>query len=332
MHLLQANIPAAYLSSNMEWTKQQDILRDLCSGHCNYKLLYVTLEKVAKSDTLLRQLENLYARELPDRIVIDEAHCVSQWEHDFRPDYQFPNIPLLALTTTATASVKEDVVQALGLLDCIIFRQSFNRPNLRFSVIPKTKKCMEDIDTFIKENHFDECGIIYCLSRMDCEKVAKKLQEFRHKAAFHHASMDPNERVSVQKMWSKDEVNIIFATMAFGMGINKSDVRFFIHHSLPKSIEAYHQIRVKHVLSHGSIEKSSFSSTSSTLNSGRLLEANIENLLRMGGDDVLDQATKERGDKDTLIVMAPIAKKEKRNKAYDVDMISETRRCPLIAM
>ncbi|CAI9287158.1 unnamed protein product [Lactuca saligna] len=312
MHLLQANIPAAYLSSNMEWTKQQDILRDLCSGHCSYKLLYVTPEKVAKSDALLRQLENLYARELLDRIVIDEAHCVSQWGHDFRPDYQslgilkqkFPNIPLLALTATATASVKEDVVQALGLVDCIIFRQSFNRPNLRFSVIPKTKKCMEDIDKFIKENHFDECGIIYCLSRMDCEKVAKKLQEFGHKAAFYHASMDPDERASIQKMWSKDEVNIICATVAFGMGINKPDVRFVIHHSLPKSIEGYHQecgragrdgqhsscilyysysdyIRVKHMLSHGSIEQSSFASRSSTLNSGRVLETNTENLLRM---------------------------------------------------
>ncbi|CAI9280028.1 unnamed protein product [Lactuca saligna] len=184
--------------------------------------------------------ENFYARELLDRIVIDEEHCVSQWGHDLRPDYQslgilkqkFPNIPLLALTLIATANVKEDVVQALGLVDCIIFRQSFNHPNLRFSVIPKTKKCMEDIDKFIKDNHFDECRIIYCLSRMDCEKVAKKFQEFGHKVAFYHASMDPDER------GSKDEVNIICATMAFGMGINKSDVRFVIHHSLPKSIKA----------------------------------------------------------------------------------------------
>ncbi|XP_071691559.1 ATP-dependent DNA helicase Q-like 4A isoform X2 [Rutidosis leptorrhynchoides] len=305
MHLLLANIPAAYLSANMEWNEQQEILRKLCSGQCSFKLLYVTPEKVAKSDALLRQLENLYARELLDRIVIDEAHCVSQWGHDFRPDYQslgilkqkFPKIPVLALTATATASVKEDVVQALGLVDCTIFRQSFNRPNLRFSVIPKTKKCMEDIDKFIKDNHFDECGIIYCLSRKDCEKVAEKLQEFGHKAAFYHGSMDPDERAKVQKMWSKDEINIICATVAFGMGINKPDVRFVIHHSLPKSIEGYHQecgragrdgqhascvlyysysdyIRVKHMLSHGSVEQSSFVP-------GRLLETNTANLLRM---------------------------------------------------
>ncbi|PWA77649.1 DNA helicase, ATP-dependent, RecQ type [Artemisia annua] len=314
MHLLQANISATYLSANMEWTDQQDILREICSGNCSYKLLYVTPEKVAKSDFLLRQLEDLHARELLDRIVIDEAHCVSQWGHDFRPDYQslgilkkkFPKTPVLALTATATASVKEDVVQALGLADCVIFRQSFNRPNLRFSVVPKTNKCLEDIDKFIKENHRNECGIIYCLSRMDCEKVAEKLQEYGHKVAFYHGSMDPDLRASVQKAWSKDQINIICATVAFGMGINKPDVRFVIHHSLPKSIEGYHQecgragrdghlascvlyysysdyIRVKHMLSFGATEQSTFTSgyprTGST-NSGRL-ETNNDNLLRM---------------------------------------------------
>ncbi|XP_042507105.1 ATP-dependent DNA helicase Q-like 4A isoform X1 [Macadamia integrifolia] len=315
MHLLQANIPAAYLSANMEWSEQQEILRELNSDCCKYKLLYVTPEKVAKSDVLLRHLESLHARESLSRIVIDEAHCVSQWGHDFRPDYQglgilkkrFPKTPVLALTATATASVKEDVVQALGLVDCVVFRQSFNRPNLSYSVISKTKKCLDDIDKFIKENHFDECGIIYCLSRMDCEKVAEKLQECGHKAAFYHGSLDPQQRASVQKQWSKDEINIICATVAFGMGINKPDVRFVIHHSLPKSIEGYHQecgragrdgqrsscvlyysysdyIRIKHMISQGVIEQSPLASVSrhtSVVNSGRILETNIENLLRM---------------------------------------------------
>ncbi|XP_062077326.1 ATP-dependent DNA helicase Q-like 4A isoform X2 [Humulus lupulus] len=315
MHLLQANIPAAYLSANMEWTDQQEILRELTSDYCKYKLLYVTPEKVAKSDALLRHLESLHSRELLARIVIDEAHCVSQWGHDFRPDYQslgilkqkFPKTPVLALTATATASVKEDVVQALGLANCIVFRQSFNRPNLWYSVIPKTKKCLDDIDKFIKENHFNDCGIIYCLSRMDCEKVAERLQECGHRAAFYHGTMDPSQRSFVQKQWSKDEVSIICATVAFGMGINKPDVRFVIHHSLPKSVEGYHQecgragrdgqpsscvlyysysdyIRVKHMISQGAIEQSPFMSRNNrvnTSNSGRILETNTENLLRM---------------------------------------------------
>ncbi|KAL1828331.1 ATP-dependent DNA helicase Q-like 4A isoform X2 [Daucus carota subsp. sativus] len=315
MHLSQANIPATYLSANMEWTEQQDIFRELCLDSCRYKLLYVTPEKVAKSDVLLRHLEKLYSRQLLARIVIDEAHCVSQWGHDFRPDYQglgilkqkFPDTPVLALTATATSSVKEDVVQALGLVDCIIFRQSFNRPNLQYSVMPKTKKCVEDIDSFIKKFHRDDCGIIYCLSKMDCEKVAEKLKEYGHKAAFYHGGVDPSERAYVQEQWSKDEINIICATVAFGMGINKPDVRFVIHHSLPKSIEGYHQecgragrdgqlsscvlyynysdyIRVKHMLSQGASEQSSFSSgysRTSTTNHGRVLETNTENLLRM---------------------------------------------------
>ncbi|KAL3538533.1 hypothetical protein ACH5RR_001899 [Cinchona calisaya] len=314
MHLLQANIPAAYLSANIGWTEQQEILRELNADYCKYKLLYVTPEKVAKSDMLLRHLDNLHARGSLARIVIDEAHCVSQWGHDFRPDYQclgilkqkFPNVPALALTATATISVKEDVVQALGLVNCIVFKQSFNRPNLRYSVIPKTKKCMDDIDNFIKENHFDECGIIYCLSRMDCEKVAEKLQAYGHKAAFYHGSMDPAQRTFIQKQWSKDEINIICATVAFGMGINKPDVRFVIHHSLPKSIEGYHQecgragrdgqpascvlyysysdfIRVKHMISHGTEQSSLLSgyNRANTKASGRILETNTENLLRM---------------------------------------------------
>ncbi|XP_020110076.1 ATP-dependent DNA helicase Q-like 4A isoform X2 [Ananas comosus] len=315
MHLLQANIPAAYLSANMEWAEQQEIFRELTSSLCKYKLLYVTPEKVAKSDALLRQLESLHSRGSLARIVIDEAHCVSQWGHDFRPDYQglgilkqkFPSTPVLALTATATASVKADVVQALGLVNCIIFRQSFNRPNLWYSVMPKTKKCLEDIDKFIKENHFDECGIIYCLSRMDCEKVAEKLQEYGHKASFYHGSMDPAQRAFVQKQWSKDEINIICATVAFGMGINKPDVRFVIHHSLPKSIEGYHQecgragrdgqrsscvlyynysdyIRVKYMLSQGVVEQSPLTSGSRgafSASSDRVFETNIENLLRM---------------------------------------------------
>ncbi|EFH62834.1 predicted protein [Arabidopsis lyrata subsp. lyrata] len=313
MNLLQTNISAASLSAGMEWAEQLEILQELSSENSKYKLLYVTPEKVAKSESLIRHLEILNSRSLLARFVIDEAHCVSQWGHDFRPDYQglgvlkqkFPNIPMLALTATATTSVKEDVVQALGLVNCVVFRQSFNRPNLWYSVVPKTNKCLEDIDKFIRENHFDECGIIYCLSRMDCEKVTEMLRAFGHKAAFYHGSMDPGKRAFVQKQWSKDEINIICATVAFGMGINKPDVRFVIHHSLPKSIEGYHQecgragrdgqrsscvlyysytdyIRVKHMISQGGLGQGQMKmGYNCKASSGRMLETNTENLLRM---------------------------------------------------
>ncbi|XP_066329336.1 ATP-dependent DNA helicase Q-like 4A [Miscanthus floridulus] len=304
MHLSQANIPATYLSGNLDWPEQQEILRDL--ELCRYKLLYVTPEKIARSGALSTVLGNLNKQGHLSRIVIDEAHCVSQWGHDFRPDYKslgvlkqnFPKTPVLALTATATARVKEDVVQALALENCIVFKQSFNRPNLRYYIRPKTKKCVEDIDLFIRTNHSKECGIIYCLSRMDCEKVAEKLRECGHKVSHYHGSMDPVDRTRIQELWSKDKINIICATVAFGMGINKPDVRFVIHHSLPKSIEGYHQecgragrdgqpsscllyyqysdyIRVRHMITQGVAEQTG------APRDEQALKTHKDNLLRM---------------------------------------------------
>ncbi|XP_024542042.1 ATP-dependent DNA helicase Q-like 4A isoform X2 [Selaginella moellendorffii] len=313
MHLSQASIRAEHLSSNLEYEEQRQILQQLNFDHCEYRLLYVTPEKIARSDNLLRNLENLHRRRLLARIVIDEAHCVSQWGHDFRPDYQnlgilkqkFSDVPLMALTATATMRVKEDVVQALGLCKCIIFRQTFNRPNLRYSVVPKTKKVYEEIDAFIKENYPRESGIIYCFSKMDCERVCEQLRKTGHKIGFYHASMDPQERNRVQRMWSKDEINIICATVAFGMGINKPDVRFVIHHSIPKSIEGYHQesgragrdnlpascilyysysdyVRVKHLLSQGAVDQTSTGRSWNNSDTANQMKTNFDNLQRMG--------------------------------------------------
>lgn len=216
------------------------------------QLLYLTPEMLSKSQAMTNKLLDLYRRKKLARIVIDEAHCVSQWGHDFRPDYkalgewrkQFPGVPVMALTATATENVKFDVIHNLGMDGCNIFSQSFNRPNLTYTIIPKSKgnKVLEDIATTIKTLYKGQSGIIYCLSRATCEKIADKLQkEHRIMAKHYHAGMESQERAEVQKAWQTGKYHVIVATIAFGMGIDKPDVRYVIHHSIPKSLEGYYQ-------------------------------------------------------------------------------------------
>lgn len=216
------------------------------------QLLYITPEMLNKSGKVMDALEDLYQRELLARIVIDEAHCVSQWGHDFRPDYKalgeirkrFENVPVMALTATATENVKVDVMHSLGMDQSKVFDQSFNRPNLRYEVRGKgsQQEVLESIADLIKSSFNGQAGIIYCLARKTCEAVAKDLKDTHGINAEHyHAAMSPSERVSIQKAWQAGNVKIIVATIAFGMGIDKPDVRFVIHHSMPKSLEGYYQ-------------------------------------------------------------------------------------------
>lgn len=216
------------------------------------KLLYITPEMLNKSATMINAFEDLYKRGLLARIVIDEAHCVSQWGHDFRPDYkalgeirkQFKDVPVMALTATATENVKVDVMHNLGMDKSKVFDQSFNRPNLSYEVRTKgaQPQVLENIAHIIKSSFNGQAGIIYCLARMTCETVATALRDEHNIDAEHyHAAMTPSERVKVQKLWQAGEVKIIVATIAFGMGIDKPDVRFVIHHSIPKSLEGYYQ-------------------------------------------------------------------------------------------
>lgn len=216
------------------------------------QLLYITPEMISKNQVMVNAFRELYERKKLARIVIDEAHCVSQWGHDFRPDYkllgdvrrQFSGVPVMALTATATENVKVDVIHNLGIQGCEVLTQSFNRPNLTYEVRSKgkAKEVLESIVTTINTYHSNQSGIIYCFSRQNCETVAKSLrQEYGISAHHYHAKMDPVEKHSVQKDWQSGKYNVIVATIAFGMGIDKPDVRFVIHHSMPKSLEGYYQ-------------------------------------------------------------------------------------------
>ncbi|XP_014553346.1 hypothetical protein COCVIDRAFT_108007 [Bipolaris victoriae FI3] len=213
------------------------------------QILYVTPEMLSKNQRMISAFQQLHSGGNLARIVIDEAHCVSQWGHDFRPDYkalgdvvrQFPGVPVLALTATATKLVRSDVVSNLGIQGCREFSQSFNRPNLSYEVLPKAKGIINSIADLIKERYVGKSGIIYCLSRKSCEQVAQKLSEMGIRAYHYHAGMDSADRSEVQRKWQKNEYHVIVATIAFGMGIDKADVRYVIHHSLPKSLEGYYQ-------------------------------------------------------------------------------------------
>eukprot|EP01127_Copromyxa_protea_P008025 TRINITY_DN1828_c0_g1_i1.p1 TRINITY_DN1828_c0_g1~~TRINITY_DN1828_c0_g1_i1.p1 ORF type:complete len:1055 (-),score=202.32 TRINITY_DN1828_c0_g1_i1:52-3216(-) len=243
------NLQVNFLGSSQTQEENNMIWRDLNSNQPSLRLLFVTPEKLAASEGLVNVLQNLAARDGLERFVIDEAHCVSQWGHDFRSDYiklsmlkqRFPRVPILAMTATATAKVRGDILATLGISrDCETFSQSFNRPNLRYELRKKSKGSEEDMINFIKRNHPNKSGIVYCLSRKDCEDVAQKLCNAGIKASAYHAGME-ELRERVQREWTEGKVKVIAATIAFGMGINKPDVRFVIHWCMPKTLEGYYQ-------------------------------------------------------------------------------------------
>eukprot|EP01034_Spumella_vulgaris_P039194 gene39194-48409_t len=218
------------------------------------KLLYITPEKFSKSGAMQSLLKQLAANGMLSRFVIDEAHCLSQWGHDFRPDYLelrnirtlCPTTPIMALTATANQSVVRDCMAIIQMRDPFVHTQSFNRGNLRYFVRKKEsgKQLISDMGKYILSKR-GATGIVYCLSKRDTETVAEELMRevpsMKNQITFYHADVPASEKERRQRMWSKGDIKVICATIAFGMGINKPNVRYVIHHDLPKNIEGYYQ-------------------------------------------------------------------------------------------
>ncbi|HJY78057.1 MAG TPA: DNA helicase RecQ [Burkholderiales bacterium] len=239
--LRQVGVRAAFLNSTLDARDAQGIERDLAAGRLD--LLYVAPERLM----MPRMLERLAGSRLA-LFAIDEAHCVSQWGHDFRPEYlqlsvlheRFPSVPRIALTATADPYTREEIVQRLALDKARLFISSFDRPNIRYTIVEKND-AREQLMRFIREQHPGEPGIVYCLSRRKVEETAAWLGAEGVAALPYHAGMDTAGRAANQERFQREEGVVIVATIAFGMGIDKPDVRFVAHLDLPKSIEAYYQ-------------------------------------------------------------------------------------------
>ena len=232
---------AHYLNSSLNKAAIQQVIDDVRSGKT--KLLYVAPESLNKEENVafLQEVKiSFYA--------IDEAHCISEWGHDFRPEYRnirptinkIGNAPVIALTATATDKVRTDIKKSLGIMDAKEYKSSFNRPNLYYEVRQKTSDIDKQIIKFIKQNQ-GKSGIVYCLSRKKVEELAAVLQANDIKAAAYHAGLDSQTRSQTQDDFLMERIDIIVATIAFGMGIDKPDVRFVIHYDIPKSLEGYYQ-------------------------------------------------------------------------------------------
>ena len=238
--LQAAGVPATFLNSSLASGESRGRLRGLHTGQ--YRLLYAAPERLMLSgflEDLQRWNVNLLA--------VDEAHCISEWGHDFRPEYRqlaqlrahLPSVPVMALTATATERVRQDIVTLLNLRSPACYVASFNRPNLTYRVFAKSKPYDQVLDFLLRRPR--ESGIVYCQARKTTESVAERLTADGVKARPYHAGLTPEERSRNQELFLRDEVRVICATIAFGMGINKPNVRFVLHYDLPKNIEGYYQ-------------------------------------------------------------------------------------------
>jgi ATP-dependent DNA helicase RecQ len=238
--LIANGVRAACLNSSLSATEAGRVFQQIDAGTLD--LLYVAPERLMMPDFL----ERIGSMQLA-LFAIDEAHCISQWGHDFRPEYTqlgrlrqlFPGIPVVAMTATADPETRKDILGQLGLADATVFVAGFDRPNITYTVIPKQKP-LAQLGSFLS-NRRDEAGIVYALSRKRVEEVAERLQAAGFSAAAYHAGLPDTERRRVQEGFQRDDIRIVVATVAFGMGIDKPNVRFVVHYDMPKSVESYYQ-------------------------------------------------------------------------------------------
>ncbi|AOA61745.1 DNA helicase [Komagataella phaffii CBS 7435] len=246
-HLIANKIKAGMINSKGTVQERRQMFDLLNSGDLD--LIYLSPEMISASNQARSSLKRLHRIGKLARIVVDEAHCVSSWGHDFRPDYktlnyfkkEYPDIPVMALTATANEHVVMDIVHNLGLNKPQCFKQSFNRTNLFYKVQVKTKTHLDEITNMINGQYRNQTGIIYCHSKNSCEQTSARLIQNGIKCSFYHAGMTTEDRFAVQSAWQSDKIRVICATIAFGMGIDKPDVRFVIHLTVPRTLEGYYQ-------------------------------------------------------------------------------------------
>ncbi|CAH0746972.1 unnamed protein product [Bemisia tabaci] len=252
MHLNKLGVKAEMISSETNLKASNGIFQGMVESKSSLKLLYVAPERLAKSKKFMSKLQKAHELGRLSRIAIDEVHCCSTWGHDFRPDYQFlsvlkdmfPEVPILGLTATATTKVIIDVQKMLSIPGCMVIKASFNRPNLYYEVRIKPtaqKECIDELEYLLKNTFKNQSGIIYTTSIKDCEDLRKELRARNLQVSGYHARLEPEIRSKVHQKWLTGEYQAVVATIAFGLGIDKPNVRFVIHHCLSKSMENFYQ-------------------------------------------------------------------------------------------
>lgn len=243
-----SNLPGGQAEHNRRW----NLVRDPQQGVC---LVLITPEKISKSNKLKNEMQILYDQNRLGRFVVDEAHCSSNWGHDFRPDYTklgllrsaFPKVPIMAVTATASDRVRHDVCSILQVSrNCVFYRSSANRPNLRYHVRAKKASwsaddVLDNMADFIKDEYSQGAGIVYTYSKNDADTVANKLVDRGIIAQSYHSEVSATRKDQIHHSWMRNDTQVVVATIAFGLGINKPDVRFVLHHTLSKTLEAYYQ-------------------------------------------------------------------------------------------